>query len=78
MAERVVVIEEGQKYYGGGTVPKIAGHGGIRDVPMMAAEYAPEEPTVVKKRVYRGGTTTSLLTTDLDENEDDMGRQLIT
>lgn len=78
MAERIVVIEEGKRYYRGGTVPKTAGHGGVRDVPMMAAEYVPEKPTIVGKRVYRGGTTTSLQTTSLDENEDDMGRQLIT
>lgn len=75
MAERV--IEPRQKYYAGGTVPKTAGHDGVKDVPMMAAEYAPVEAPKPLTRVYLGGTTTSTKKIDPDANTDDMGRQLI-
>jgi len=73
MAERVI-IEEGKKYYGGGTVPKIAGHGGITDIPMAASEYAPEP--IKPKMVYRGGTTPRPVSEGADDT-DDMGRELI-
>jgi len=72
MGERIIAPDK--PFYAGGTVPRFAGSDGLKEPePMSAAVYVSKITRVVKP-VYKGGTVSSIA--PVEDNSDDMGRQL--